>query len=285
MKILITGINGYLGKLIASELKLRGHSVIGLDRNHLQGFPDTLAKLIKNSHVVINLAGSNILKRWTESAKSEIYTSRIRTTQNLVKAILLLENKERPRLFISASAIGIYKAGESHDESSTRFDPGFLGKVVKDWEAALVDLPAEIRTIIFRISPVLGKHSKMIKKLKLPFLLGVGGRIASGKQAFSFIHEKDLVNAFTAAIEENWNGTFNLSAPEQINNLDFTRTFAKIVRRPAILPVPRFALWILYGEATSTMVTSPWVIPKALLDHNFQFQFPDIESALNDILT
>jgi len=210
MKILITGINGYLGKLIATELRQKGHSVYGIDRNVSQGQVENLAKQIKGSDVIINLAGLNILQRWTATAKNKIYNSRISTTKNLVKASRLLQESDRPKIFISASAIGIYKAREIHDETSNAFDQGFLGKVVKDWEAELTDLPKEVRTVIFRISPVLGKNSKVIKNLKLPFMLGLGGKIASGKQAFPFIHEKDLVSAFSKAIEENWQGIFNL---------------------------------------------------------------------------
>ena len=284
MKILITGINGYLGTLITTELRQNGHSVQGLDRSVSQGPVEKLAEHINGNDAIINLAGSNILKRWTSSAKDKIYSSRINTTKNLVTAIRLLDKKERPGLFISASAIGIYKAGDVHDETSTNFDQSFLGKVVKDWEAELNDLPKEIRTVIFRISPVLGKDSKMIKNLKLPFMLGLGGKIASGKQAFPFIHEKDLVRAFSKAIEENWQGIFNLSAPKQISNLDFTRTFANIIHRPAVIPVPVFALRLIYGEAATMLVDSPQVLPKALSEQNFHFEFPSIKKTLTEIL-
>lgn len=284
MKILITGINGYLGTLIANELRLKGNTVLGIDRNLSKGSAENLAKFISGSKVIINLAGSNILTRWTKSAKNMIYNSRIDTTKNLVQAINLLNKSERPEVFISGSAIGIYKNGEIHDETSTSFDQNFLGKVVNDWETELTNLPQEIRTLIFRISPVLGKNSKMIKNLKLPFTLGLGGKIASGKQAFPFIHEKDLVKAFSSAINEQWQGIYNLSAPEQISNLDFTRMFAHLLKRPAVIPVPGFVLHFIFGEAASMLVASPQVLPKALMDNNFQFEFPEISSTLSDIL-
>lgn len=284
MKILITGINGYLGTLIANELRLKGNTVLGIDRNLSKGSAENLAKFISGSKVIINLAGSNILTRWTKSAKNMIYNSRIDTTKNLVQAINLLNKSERPEVFISGSAIGIYKNGEIHDETSTSFDQNFLGKVVYDWEKEINNLPQEVRTLIFRISPVLGKNSKMIKNLKLPFSLGLGGKIASGKQAFPFIHEKDLVKAFSSAINEKWQGIFNLSAPEQISNLDFTRMFAHLLKRPAVIPVPGFVLHFIFGEAASMLVASPQVLPKALMDNNFQFEFPEISSTLSDIL-
>lgn len=284
MKIQITGINGYLGTLISGQLKSNGHEVEGIERAQIYGSIENLAEQVAGCDVIINLAGANILKRWTKSAKEEIYQSRIETTTNLVKAIRSLDTEKQPTVFISGSAIGIYKNGMIHDESSTDFDEGFLGKVVKDWETALNDLPSEIRTVIFRIAPVLGKNSRMMKNLKLPFLLGLGGKIASGKQAFPFIHETDLVRAFHSAVENNWKGTFNLVAPEQISNIDFTRTFAHLVHRPAFLPVPAFALRIIFGEAAGMLVDSPQVIPKALQEQGFQFEFPDIHSTLQNIL-
>lgn len=284
MRISITGLNGYLGSLIAAALKDKGIEVNGINRSLLYAPPAQLAKAINKSEVVINLAGATVLQRWTKANKAEIYNSRILTSKNLVAAIHLLEEKDRPVQIIFASAIGIYKAGAIHDESSTNFDPGFLGKVVLDWEKTLDELPANIKTAIFRIGPVLGRNSKTITNLKLPFQLGLGGRIASGRQAFPFIHEKDLVNTFLWAIETSQDGVYNLVAPDQINNRDFTKALAKLLHRPAILPVPAYALRLIYGEAASMLSESPQVLPKALLENDFRFGFPDIESTLKEIL-
>jgi len=284
MKIFVSGINGYLGSLIADELSQSGHEVQGIPRAALYGSFPELSGLIQSSDIIINMAGAPILQQWTKKNKQTILDSRVLTTRNLVSAINQLPKEQRPKKFISASAIGIYKAGATHDENSADFDSGFVGNVVKSWEAELNDLPKEIRTVIFRISPVLGKKSKMIRNLKLPFMLGLGGRIASGKQAFPFIHEKDLVNAFSKSIEENWQGIFNLTAPEQISNLDFTRTFANIIHRPAFIPVPVFALRLIYGEAAKMLANSPQVLPKALSELNYHFKFPTIQKALTEIL-
>lgn len=284
MKISITGLNGYLGSLIAAALKDKGHDVNGINRALLYAPPALLASALDKSEVVINLAGATVLQRWTKANKDEIYNSRVVTSKNLVAAINLLEEKDRPLLIISASAIGIYRAGAIHDESSMDFDAGFLGKVVLDWEKTLNELPDNIKTTIFRIGPVLGRKSKTITNLKLPFQLGLGGRIASGRQAFPFIHEKDLVKAFVWAIETSQDGIFNLVAPEHISNIDFTKNLAHLLHRPAILPVPAFALRLIYGEAASMLSESPLVLPKALIENGFQFYFPDIYSSLQDIL-
>jgi len=284
-QVKITGINGYLGTLISEELKNMGYEVRGIPRQLLYGNVKMLANEIRNCDLIVNLAGANILRRWTKKNKALIYDSRVITTTNLVKAINLLSEKERPSQFLAGSAIGIYNAGKLHDESSTDFDTGFMGKVVKDWEKPLQQLPKSISTQVFRIAPVLGEKSMIIKKLLLPFQLGLGGKVASGNQPFPFIHERDVVKAFIWAIQnEKQSGLYNLTAPLNITNSEFTTCFAKILKRPAVLPVPKIVLKLLYGEASETLTDSPQTKPAALIASGFSFKFPDIESTLRDIL-
>ncbi len=284
-KIKITGIHGYLGTLLSSALENKGYSVSSIPRHLLYEEPTELANEIKGCDAVINMAGVNILRRWTKKNKALIYDSRVQTTTNLVKSINLLKKDERPAQFISASAIGIYAAGRTHDETSTDFDNGFVGQVVKDWEQSLDELPQSIQTVIFRIAPVLGKKSKTISNLLVPFKLGLGGKIASGKQPFPFVHENDVVKAFILATESTEKqGIYNLSAPENISNSEFTKSLAKLLNRPAFLPVPAFALKLLYGEAAEILVQSPQAEPKKLLAEGFTFDFPDIQSTLTNIL-
>lgn len=284
-KIKTTGINGYLGTLIKSELERQGHTVSGISRKLLYGDIAALQNEIRNTDILINLAGVNILRRWTPKNKSLIYDSRVVTTTNLVHAIQELPQNEQPKKVISASAIGIYKAGDTHSESSTRYDNGFIGKVVKEWEAPLKDLPNTIQLVLFRIAPVLGRESKTIKNLLLPFKLGLGGKIGSGKQAFPFVHEKDVVNAFLWSVNSiNNKGIFNLCAPENISNAEFTKALAKRVKRPAILPVPTFALRMLYGQAAEILTDSPQALPEELLSNGFEFSYPTIDDTLNEII-
>jgi uncharacterized protein (TIGR01777 family) len=285
LKIKITGINGYLGKAISADLIKRGHEVSGVQRKLLYGPEEQLITDIKDCNVVINLAGASILQRWSTKNKKIIYNSRIASTENLVRAINLLPTENRPQKFISASAIGIYQSGILHDENSSNFEKGFIGKVVLDWENTLKELPSSVQTNIFRIGLVLGKESKTVKNLLLPFKLGLGGRIASGKQAFPFIHEKDLVRAFVMAVEDfNESKTFNLVAPEAINNAKFTKTFANKLNRRAVLPIPAFLLKLVLGKAASLLLKSPIVHPKALLNAGFEFEYPTIEEALKEII-
>lgn len=285
MKIRITGISGYLGKILSEELRKRGHEVLGIERRLIYGSLEVLSNAIEGTDVIINLAGAPILQRWTERKKILIHESRVRTTRNLIAAINALPKEKQPKKLISASAIGIYKSGFSHNENSTNFDEEFVGKVVQDWENATSELPEYIQKNIFRIGLVLGKEAKTITNLLLPFKLGLGATIGNGKQPFPFIHEKDVSHAFIWAVEDlNKSGTFNLVAPESITNKDFTKVLANALNRPAIFSIPEFVLKLVLGEAAVLLTESPVVLPKALLEKGFEFKFPTIEMALNEIL-
>jgi uncharacterized protein (TIGR01777 family) len=285
LEIRITGISGYLGKKIEEELKKRGHEVLGIERKLIYGSLTTLSKEIEGTDVVINLAGAPILQRWTERKKILIHESRVRTTRNLVKAINALPLEKQPKKLISASAIGIYKQGFSHDENSANFDEGFVGKVVQDWENASSELPSHIQKNILRIGLVLGKEAKTITNLLLPFKLGLGATIGNGKQSFPFIHETDVIRAFIWTVEDlDKSGIFNLVAPENISNKEFTKALAKTLNRPAIFSIPEFILKMVLGEAAVLLTESPTVEPRNLLEAGFLLRHPDIESALKEIV-
>lgn len=285
MKIKATGSSGYLGNLILNQLKENGHRVSGINRKFLMGPIEDLKDEIRNSDVIINLAGAPILQRWTNKNKAIIFDSRVKTTQNLVQAINNLPLQEQPKKFISASAIGIYKSGFKHNENSQNFDNGFVGNVVKNWEAASNGLSPNIQRNIFRIGVVLGKNAKTITNLLLPFKLGLGATIGNGKQAFPFVHEKDAVRAFVWAVENSKpGGTFNLVAPENISNKDFTKALAKNLKRPAILFIPKFVLKLALGEAAILLTEGAEVKPKHLLEAGFEFHYPTIAKALEEII-
>lgn len=285
MRVKITGLNGYIGTQLSDLLQNRGYEVSAIDRKLLYGSISELANEIKKADVIINLAGANILQRWTKTTRLKIYNSRVETTRNLVQAIKILPSEDQAKTFISASAIGIYKSGETHNETSKSYEGGFIGNLVNDWESQLKDLPPTIRLSIFRVGIVLGKESKTIKNLMLPFKLGLGGSIASGKQAFPFIHETDAINAFEWVIRSNHlSGIFNLVAPEKITNQQFTRAVAKQLKRPAFLSVPSFILKLFLGKAASILLKSPIIEPAALPEKGFKYKFPTIDSSLKDIL-
>ncbi len=285
MDCIITGSSGYLGKLLTGALQKEGHQVTAVGRDLLYGSPEDLASRLSGHDAIVHLAGAPILQRWNDKNKKVILESRTLTTRNLVQAISLLPPDRCPRRVIGSSAIGIYQHGARHDETSHNFDSGFTAEVVKAWEASWSGLPEDTTLTIFRIAVVLGRESATIKKLLIPFRMGIGGKIGHGRQPFPFVHEKDVTRAFLWAIENDQvSGIYNLAAPQEINNTEFTRALARQIKRPAMIPVPPLALKLLYGNAASLLTQSPSVVPKRLPDAGFKFNFPTIETALEEII-
>ena len=284
MKIAISGSYGYIAQNLIPGLEAANHVITRIPRSEL-GDVDQLTKTLLGSDVVINLAGAPILQRWTTKNKNEIIRSRIDSTQNIVEAINRLPIENRPDLFISASAIGIYSPDKVHTEESTSFSNDFVAEVVKSWENASDDLNPEVRKVIFRIGLILGKEAKTIQNLIPLIKLGLGGKIGSGKQPFPFIHIADAIRAFLWSIEnKNALGIYNLVAPDNIDNKTFTKTLAESLNRPAIFTVPEFVLKIALGEASALLLQSPQVKPERLLNEGFIFNFPDIKSCINEIV-
>ncbi|WP_339737392.1 TIGR01777 family oxidoreductase [uncultured Sunxiuqinia sp.] len=284
MKVVITGASGFLGQNIIENLQKQTIKIIGIERKLLYGDPQRLADKLSGADVVINLAGAPIIKRWTSKNKAIIYNSRVLTTKNITKAINSLPKEMQPKTFVSASAVGIYREGLAHDETSSRFANHFAARVTDDWEDALVDLPDTIRQVIFRIGVVLGKDSQFIQRVLPIFKMGLGGRIGNGKQPFPFIHVHDLVQAFVEAVtDERYLGIYNLVAPQQIDNKTFTQILAKKMNRPAVLPVPAIALKLAFGKASTLILKNPVVLPKRLQMQNFPYRHPTLESCLDQI--
>lgn len=284
MKIAISGSYGYIAQNLIPELETANHVVIRIPRSEL-GDIDQLTKTLLGSDAVISLAGTPIMKRWTETNKNEILRSRIDSTQNIVHAINRLPMELRPGLFISASAIGIYSPNKVHAEESTSFSTDFVAEVVKSWENASEDLNPDVRKVIFRIGLILGKEAKTIQSLVPVIKLGLGGKIGNGKQPFPFIHIGDAIRAIRWSIEnKNAQGIYNLVAPENIDNKTFTKTLAESFSRPAIFTVPGFVLKIALGEASTLLLQSPQVYPERLLNEGFKFSFPDINSTIKEII-
>ncbi|WP_299577208.1 TIGR01777 family oxidoreductase [uncultured Sunxiuqinia sp.] len=285
MKVVVTGANGYLGQNIMGELQRQGATIKPLKRHLLYGDPKQLANHLAGHDVVINLAGAPILKRWTSKNKTIIYNSRVLTTKHLCEAIQLLPDSQQPKTFLSASAVGIYRNNMNHDETSSKFANHFATRVIDDWEDALVGLPDTTRLVIFRIGIVLGKQSQFMSRLLPVFKLGLGGQIANGQQALPFIHIQDLTKAFVeAASNESYFGIYNLVAPEQISNKSFTQVLAKKLKRPAVFKVPAFLLKLLFGKASTLILNNPVVLPSRLKAQNFNYQYPTLDSCLDEIL-
>lgn len=284
MKVAISGSNGYIASKFIQKLDETNHAVVRLNRSSLNNVAE-LRSLISGTDAVINLAGSPIFTRWTESNKKTILNSRVQSTTNIVKAINSLPPEKKPKLFISASAIGIYKQGHFHTEANNILGDDFVSSVVKSWELATEGLDSEVRRVIIRIGLVLGKEAKTIQNLLPLFKWGLGGKLGSGKQPFPFIHIDDVVNAMLWCIaNEQAIGIYNLVAPQQINNKQFTRAFAQAIHRLAIFTVPAIALRLILGKTSSLLLQNPEVYPERLINQGFTFSYPEIAGCLNQIV-
>lgn len=281
--IAISGSTGFVGSNLTASLKKEGHQIIPLTRADFRKDAQEMASEIEGAEVLIHLAGAPIIKRWNKSYKDEIYHSRVDTTHLLVEAMKKM--REKPSLFISTSAIGVYKDNQEHTEESSAFSEDFMGIVCNDWEANARLAPPEVRTVIFRLGMVLGREGGALKTMLPIFKAGLGGKIGSGKQGFSWIHLHDLINAYHFVMEKNsLKGVFNLTAPQPLSNKEFTRQLAKTLNRPAIFPVPEFGLKIIFGEGAQALTSGSFVRPKRLNQESFKFEYPTLQKALQDLL-
>ncbi len=280
--VAITGSGGFVGTNLKKVFEAKGFKVLGIKREDLKDI-EKLTSIINETEVLINLAGANIINRWSESYKKLLYSSRIDTTQALIEA--MHKANKKPKLFISTSAVGIYKNKSCYDEENYDLEDDFLAKLCHDWEkSALRARELDIRTVIFRFGIVLGKGGAL-EKMLFPFKLGLGGTIGNGKQSFSFIHIEDLLNAYEFIYEnENLEGVFNLTAPNPSTNYGLTKVLGKRLHRPTILPVPSFVLNMIFSEGAKVLTDGQCVKPKRLLDNGFKFKYETIENTIENLV-
>lgn len=292
MKYLITGGTGFVGSCFIKTLSSKKDSVIILSRkktgevNNCR-FIDTLS-LIKNDEkidCIINLAGKPIDCRWTKENKKELENSRLSVTNSLNDLMERLIIK--PKTIVSASAIGFYGDynNETLDESSIG-KKSFTHKLCQKWENAALKLGKYgARVCIMRLGVVLGKNGGFIKKISLPFKLGLGGNIGNGKQLFSWIHMDDVIAAMKFIIEnKTCFGVYNFVAPETINNAKITKHIGKILNRLTVFNIPTFFIKIVFGEMGVTLLLKGnKIMPTKLLDQGYIFKYNDAMSALSNI--
>ena len=296
MRIAITGASGLIGTALTSHLRGNGHETVALVRRpatspaEITWDPSTgklNARAFEGIDAVVHLAGAGIGdKRWSDSYKREILESRTRSTELLAQRMTEIDQK--PSIFLSGSAIGIYgvRGDEELDESATH-GSGFLADVCERWERATG--PAEaagIRTVHLRTGIVLSTQGGALKKQLPLFKLGVGGRFGNGRQWQSWISITDEVRAISHLLASKVSGAVNLTAPTPVTNAEFTKTLASVVKRPAVLPIPSFGPKALLGSelADALLFTGQRVVPKALLNDGYVFTHADLESALRDLL-
>lgn len=275
VKVAITGASGFIGRRLASALAKSGHEVRGVSTRG-----GVRAGDFAGCDAVVHLAGEPVAQRWTRTVRERIRSSRVEGTRAVVDAMA----GSKAAVLVSASAIGYYgsRGDEVLTESSAPGDD-FLGRVAVEWEREADRFAG--RVVKLRISAVLGRDGGALQKMLLPFRLGAGGRIGDGKQWMSWIHLDDLVALIIFALENSRvAGALNASAPEPVTNAAFTRELARALHRPAIFPVPKLVLRMLFGEMSEIVVASQRVIPRAALDAGFSFRFPVLGAALRDLL-
>lgn len=292
MRIAIAGSSGLIGTALVEHLRGQGHEVLRLVRrpsksvseitwNPANGDIDLFS--LKGVEVFINLAGAGVGdKRWSKKYKAEILNSRIQSTNAMAMAAVQI----KPKVLINASAIGFY--GDTGAREVSESDPngtGFLADVVKQWEAATS--PAElagIRVVKIRTGLVVAPNGGAWARLLPLFKLGLGGKLGSGKQYWSFISLRDQIAAIDFLMNNpNISGPVNLTAPNPATNLEVTKAMSKVLRRPALLPVPGIALKIALGEFSQEALGSIRVIPKVLMSAGFEFKDPDIVSSIKTL--
>lgn len=296
MRVLISGASGLLGTALTSALREQGHDPVALVRRaagpgEVQWDPDQAldpAKLA-DSDAVVHLAGKNIAGLWTAKFKQEVRQSRIRGTSTLATATAESHRRSRtPRVFVSASGTGYYgNRGEELLTEESSAGTGFLADISREWETATAPArDAGVRVVCLRIGVVLARNGGALKPMLLPFRLGLGGRVGSGKQWWSWIALDDVIGAMIFALQnDNLRGAVNVVGPEPVRNQQFVRILGNELHRPTILPVPEFAIRGLMGEmGQELLLTSARVIPAKLKASGYSFRYSKLEDALHAAL-
>ncbi|MCC5641435.1 TIGR01777 family oxidoreductase [Nostoc sp. CHAB 5824] len=305
MKVAITGATGFVGSRLVQRLHAEGHNIVVLTRNTTfaqkvfpsEAFPNleivaytpntsgSWQSVIASCNGVVNLAGEPIGEgRWTPERKQEILNSRKLGTQKIVEAIANANPK--PAVLINASAIGYYGTSETatFDETSLS-GKDFLAQVCQAWEAEASKVKdAGVRLVILRFGIVLGNGGALGKMIP-PFKLFAGGPIGSGRQWFSWIHVDDLVNLILQALTKSEiGGVYNATAPNPVRMADLSQTLGKVMHRPSWLPVPAFAIEALLGDGAIVVLEGQQVLPKRTVETGFEYKYPNLQSAIKQIV-
>ena len=293
-RILVSGVSGLIGTALLPSLAARDYHVTRLVRNtptddtQVQWDPaepiDPIA--VSGYDAVIHLAGESIVGRWTRAKKARIHNSRVLGTTHLSEA--LAQAPHPPRVFICASAIGYYgDRGEEILREDSRPGEGFLPSVCRDWEKSTERASRSgIRTVNIRIGVVLSAAGGALQKMLLPFRLGLGGNIGNGRQWWSWIHIDDIVGAIHHVLKTDVHGPVNLVSDNPVRNVEFTKTLAAVLSRPAIFPMPAFAARLAFGQmGNELLLASQRVEPAKLITCGYSFQFSDLRKSLESLLS
>ncbi|HWC25720.1 MAG TPA: TIGR01777 family oxidoreductase [Solirubrobacteraceae bacterium] len=299
MRVTVTGATGRIGRHLVAALKARGDEVTALSRDPdraggqlgVEAFAWSLkeepapSEALAGRDAVVHLAGEDVGQRWTDKAKAEILDSRERGTRNLVRGIL--DAGPRPRALICASGSGYYGAhGDEPVDESVGPGDDWLAGVVARWERQAETATPAARTVIVRTGVVLMPGGGALKKMLPPFKAGVGGPVGGGRQYLPWIHLDDLIGIYVAAIDHpSFEGPINAAAPEPVTNQAFAKALGRAIKRPAVMPVPGFAVKLLYGEMAQVVLTGVRMVPGRVAELGYEFRHRDLDEALRDTLS
>ena len=293
-RVLVSGASGLIGSALLPSLKSRGFQVVRLVRGPASGedqiswdpLKPIAPETVSGYRAIVHLSGESVVGRWTDSKQAKIRDSRVASTRNLAQS--LAHVADRPRVLITASAIGYY--GDRRDEvlrEESSSGSGFLAEVCREWEAAAKPAAdAGIRCAQIRTGVVLSAEGGALQKMLPPFRLGVGGNLGSGRQWMSWIHIQDMVGAINHILKTDLlYGAVNMVAPRPVTNAEFTKTLGAVLSRPTIFPVPEFVAKLAFGQmAEEVLLASQRVEPTKLVSNGYPFQYSDLRKALESIL-
>ena len=302
-RVVITGATGGIGQALSAALRGRGDEVVALSRDAARarqalgegvetatwsdptGSPPP-AGALSGADAVIHLLGEPVAQRWTEESKARIRDSRVLSTRQLVAGLRDLSAQERPAVLVSQSATGYY--GPSDDRELDEEAPAgsdFLAEVVTEWEAEAEQADSLLRVARTRTGVVLSPSGGALAQMLPFFRLGIGGPVAGGKQYVPWVHLDDVVAALMFCVDDDRAaGAVNVTAPHPVTNAELSHALGRALKRPAVLPVPAFALRPLYGEMAQIVTTGQRVIPRRLEELGFHFRYPELDPALRNVL-
>ena len=304
MRITVTGATGTIGGAAIEAMRSRGDEVVALVRDpakarpklgegvELQAWPEPKQgppppAALEGADAVVHLLGEPIDQRWSDASKREIRDSRVLSTRALVAGLNDVDAAHRPGTLVSQSAVGYYGPhGDEPLDESAAAGADFLAGVVREWEReASAATAAGVRVACTRTGVVLSPKGGALAKMLPPFKLGVGGPIAGGRQYVPWIHLDDVVGGLLRCVDDaGAQGPVNLSAPSPATNAELSRTLGRVLGRPAVVPVPAFAIKALYGEMATIVLSGQRAIPGKLKQLGYAFRFPELEPALRDVV-
>ena len=306
MRVVVTGATGMVGRAVVSALLAREEEVVVLsrdadrarsafgDRVEPHTWADPLGSpppsvALEGADGVVHLIGEPVAQRWTDEAKEAIRESRVRSTRSLVQGLVALDPERRPRTLVSQSATGFYgPLGDQPVDEGAPAGSDFLAGVVVAWEGealAAASAASGVRVVVTRTGVVLSPSGGALAKMLPFFKLGIGGPVAGGRQYVPWIHLDDVVGAMLFCLgQPDATGPVNLTAPSPVTNAELSRVLGRVLKRPAVLPVPGLAVKALYGEMAQIVITGQRAVPARLQELGYGYRHPELEAALRDVL-